>query len=257
MSQTKQINVGKFKEIVRKATLDYTIKTVQINVSGEKIWSGMKTETNNVIIFLNYDKNDVIYPINDEISLNFSDPSKNVRPYLDLIADDDTSIFPINISDEKIMIKSDSAKCNLHHCREDAVTTILMEKDPSSTLKPFLELPLNTEVVETFNKIKKIAQRFDKIYFTVKNNEFFVESTDKSVNMCNTINLKLCDLEMNDVTLLFDFKSFRSILSIINGNHDDFTAKFNLIKGTAGMILFENSDCSERYYMLSLIEGEK
>lgn len=243
-----QINVKRFQDLLKKATLNYTIPSVQFVMDNNKVTSKMRTPTNNVIVILQKD-NDIITGIPDTIELNFDEPASKVKPYIQLI-DDEVAEFIVN--DEKVVIKAGRNKTNLHQHVASFITTFTGNKP---TINPFYELKLTNEVKEMFSKVRKIAGKFDKVYFGVKDNKFYIETTDKTNRFSNGISYELGNLKYKDVSICFGFKQFNALFTVMDDDFEDFSAKFSYIEAQeAGMITFEKEDGSETYYLLSQLE---
>lgn len=243
-----EINVRNLQEVIKKATLNYTIPTVQVTVEGTKVTSKMRSPTNNVVVILNTENN-VISGLPDSLELNFDEPSTKVRPYLNLI---DTDTANLIVSDGKITLKAGRQKTNLHLHMPSFITTF-GGNEPNTT--PFYTLDLDDTVKEYFNKIKKVAGKFERVYFQVKDNKFIVETTNKMNRLENGIDFELGDVKYKNLCMLFGFKNFNALLSTIDTNFNDFKAKFAWMEQQeAGFVVFEKNDGSEKYYLLSQID---
>lgn len=242
------INVENLQEIIKKSTLNYIIPSVQLKVNGDKILAKMRSTNNTVVVYLNVDNN-VISDVPDEIEMNFDEPNVKVRPYLNLI---DSQTVNAVFADDKLTLKDGRHKTNLHFCMSSFVTTFTGQ-EPSTPV--FYELSLTPETGESFDKIRKVAGKFEKVYFTVKDKRFIVETTDKTNRFSNGISFELGDIDHKNVEICFEYKNFNAVLQCIGDELSDFTAKFTWIEEQeAGMVLFEKNDSSEKYYILSKLE---
>lgn len=242
------INVDKLQEIIKKSTLNYTIPSVQLKVNNDKISTKMRSANNTVVVYLDTN-NDVITDVPDDIELNFDEPNMKVKPYLNLI---DSESVEATFSDDKLTLKDGRHKTNLYFCMSSFVTTFTGQEP---NVPSFYELELTPEVGEYFDKIRKVAGKFEKVYFTIKDKKFIVETTDRTNRFANGINFELGDIDHADIDICFDFKNFNAVLQCINESMNDFTAKFTWVDTQkAGMVLFEKSDSSEKYYLLSKLE---
>ena len=90
------INVTELKKFLKKATLNYSIDSVQMNISKERVVSKMITPSSDAIAILNMD-NTILPNIStrDSIVFNFSEPSTTILPYLNLI--DESAVTSIDI----------------------------------------------------------------------------------------------------------------------------------------------------------------
>lgn len=242
------IHVRNLEKTIKKATLNYTIPTVQIVVDGSKVTSKMRSPTNNVVIVLNTENN-IVNGLPDTLELNFDEPSTKVRPYLNLI---DTDNANLTVASDKITLKSGRHKTNLFLCMPNFVTTF-GGNEPKSDY--FYELQLNDDVKEMFTKIKKVAGKFEKVYFLVKDNKFIIETTNKNNRYENGIDFELGDIKYKNVCMCLSFKNFNALLTVIDTDFNDFKAKFTWIdQQEAGLVVFEKDDGSEKYYLLSQLD---
>ncbi|KFZ26300.1 MAG: hypothetical protein KQ78_01473 [Candidatus Izimaplasma bacterium HR2] len=242
------INVENLQKIIKKATLNYVVPSVQLKVDGRNIISRMRSQNNTVVICLNI-PNDIISEVPDEIEFNFDEPNVKVKPYLTLI---DSEVVDAIITDDKLTLKNGRHKTNLHFCMSSFVTTFTGAEPNSPS---FYELDLTTEVSECFEKIRKVAGKFEKVYFTVRDGKFILETTDRTNRFANGISFELDSIDHNNIDICFEFKNFNAVLQCLGGSMSDFTAKFTWIESqNAGMVLFEKNDSSEKYYLLSKLE---
>lgn len=243
-----QLNIVNFEDILRKSTLNYLISSTQLKVSGDRIKSKMKMPDNTAVIILDL-PNDSMSGLNDEVELNFDTPNQNVKPYLELI-DEDTVVC--DITDEKMTLKVGRQKTNIFFCAESFVSSFGGNEPQIPT---FTELDIDEEMLNIFGKLKKVAARFKKIYFSVKDNKFFVEATDKLNRFSNGVKFQIGTVESEKLEMVFDFKNFNSVLSIIGEEPNQFKASFAwLADQEAGIILFEKTDGSEKYYLMSRVD---
>lgn len=240
------LNVNKFLEYLKKSTLNYSIESTSINFNDGKVWSKMMSPDQNAVIFLNMENN-IITDVSDDTTFNFSEPNKNVKPYLDLIDNDEISY---KLDSDKLTLIDGRQKSKLFFCVEDFVSSFGAEEPE---LEFFHELDLTNDVISIFNKVKKIASKFDKIYFTVEDNSLYIEATDKTNRYSNGLKYKLDDVTFKDIELCFEYKNINSVLNIITS--DEFKLKFVYREEqNAGMILFEKVDLSEKYFLMSKME---
>ena len=239
------VNISSFLDVLKKSTLNYSIGSTSINFDDDKVWCKMMSPDQNAVIFLNMDNN-VISDVTNDTTFNFTDPNKNVKPYLDLTDNDDVECR-IDIS--KLVLIDGNNKTKLFFCDEEFVSTFSADEPP---LEFFHTLELTEDKLNIFNKIKKIASRFDKLYFTVESNELYIEATDKTNAYSNGVKYKLDDVDYSDIELCFEYKNINSVLNLLSG---DFNIKFVYKEEQeAGVILFEKSDLSEKYYLMSIME---
>jgi hypothetical protein len=185
-----------------------------------------------------------------EYTLNFSEPSISVMPYLALIEGDEEA--DIRIFDEKIAITSGNQKSNIFFCSPNVVT-VFSATAPRESVKYFVSFDLNSSFISDFNKIKKIGMRFGKIYFTVINKIFSMETTDKQNPYSNTLKFDLLqDIKEDDLNLCFDYRNFVNLMSVIEDDFDNFRTNFAFVRQQElGMVFVEKKDGTEKYYLMS------
>jgi len=242
------INVNNLQTIIKKATLNYVIPSVHLNVTGQQVSSKMRSQGNSVVIWLDL-PNDVITDIPDAVDLNFDEPNVNVKPYLNLI---DNDICQITVNDAGLQLKDGRQKTNLFFCMPSTVTTF---SGDTPNVTPFHEIELNDETKGYFDKIRKIAGKFEVVYFTVRNNKFYIEATDRSNRYVNGISFELADVECNDLDICIEYKNFNALLQVIDNNFTNFKASFSWLEAQeSGMVSFIRNDDKEKYYLLQKMD---
>lgn len=246
------LNVNGFKEVIRKATLNFIINTVQLKITTKKVKSKMISDDSLVITMLNVDNN-IIPDIKktDELEFNFIEPNQSVIPFLNLIEEDD---IEISISNDKIILKSDNQKSKLFFC-SPRIVRIFQRENIRDGIDFFTSFNITNEFINVFNKIKKIGSRFGKIYLNVENNNLIIETTDKLNTYSNSLKFTIANnIDINDLSLCFNYKNFVSMMSLINDNYEDFKINLSYIKDqNLGLLLINNND-SEKYYQISKID---
>ena len=249
-----KVNIPIMLDLLRKSTCNYSIDSVCLTFDVDKYNVGMRGT--NCIIMLN-GENDVISGIKDSDTweLNFSDPSKNVKTYFDLIIPDEDGNADITMKEEKIILKSGNQKSNLFFC-SDTLVSRFDGSGPKTIGDELFETVIDQELIDTYSLIKKVASSFGKIYFSVKDGKLFMEGTDKTNSFSNGMSMEIGDSDYTDVDLCFEFKTFNNFMTLINGDFADFTIRVGYIKkNNGGMISLINDDKSEVYYLLSTREN--
>ncbi len=243
------INVNNLQSTIRKATLNYIIPSVHLNISGDKVISRMRSQGNSVVIDLNL-PNDIISDIPDSIDISFDEPNVNVKPYLNLI---DNDIVNLSVNDAGMILKDGRQRTNLFYCMPSTVTTFTGD---TPNIPAFHEIILTDEIKKQFDKIRKIAGKFEVVYFTVRDNRFFVETTDRTNRYANGITFELASLENTpNLDICLEYKNFNSLLQVIDSNFTGFKANFIWMEAqSAGMVFFERLDGREKYYLLQKME---
>ena len=198
------------------------------------------------ISLLNVNNN--VFDTNDEIELNFSEPATNIIPFLNLFDSDevDTEIY-----ENRIVLKDGRQKSTLNFC-SPTIINIFGSDHIRSDVEWFYEKEIDENFVENFQKIKKVGTRFQKIYFEVKDNKLFIETSDKSNEFSNGLRFRIDEVEHSNVVLSFDYKDVVNIMTVINGNFDNFSMKFAYREEQdLGILFLKSFDESEQYCLFS------
>jgi len=243
-----KLNVENLQDVMKKATLNYLIQSIQLKITKDKIVSNMLTASMDSVIMLDLPNNVIDMKANDDVILNFSEPNVNIKPYIDLI---DNQLADLTINDSKIKLVSKDQKMTFHFCSPDFVASY--KGDAPEIPSFFFESDITTELMDKFNKIKKIAGKFGKIYFSVVNKLLFLEATDKTNSFANSMKYELGAVKHKDISLCFDFKNVNALLALITKTYTDFKIKLHYTeeKEEGGMLYFKKNDGSENYYFVS------
>jgi hypothetical protein len=244
------INTNDLKDVLKKATLNYSIDSVQLNFTKESVTSKMITSSSDGITILNV-PNTILPDMKktDNIVMNFSEPSTNLLPYLNLIDDSEETV--VNIHDEKITLIQNKQKSNMFFC-SPTVVSIFTGDSLRSDIKYFKEYQIDSDFIDSFGKIKKIGSKFNKIYFGVSDNVLYIETSDKQNRFSNGLRVDICDVKKDDMSMCFDFKNVVNLMTVLNGSSDDFTIHFAYVdEQELGMMFFSKEDDSELYYIMS------
>jgi len=247
-----KMNVKELKDVLKKSSINYLIPSVSLKFWNGKIISNSISPDNSSIMFLNVDDT-VLSNKNEELEFNFSDISSNLKPYLDLIKDDE---IDVQIHENRMVINdSVKKKFDIFFCTKE-FTNAFSGEDKSDSFDYFYNNQLSKEIIAKFNEIKKIALRFQKLYFICNDGNFYIEATDKTNSFCNSVKYQIDEVDKNlDISMCFDFKNLSYIISAIENQIDDFILKCTYIKDSdAGLALFENANKSEKYFITSKSE---
>ena len=246
-----EVNIESFKNVLLKATLNYSVENVGFVVDPDHIKVGMRGE--NFVIILNME-NDMIPDVKGEAEFNFAEPSNQVRTHLDLLSGNEN--VKMGITDNNISLSSGGQRSVIHFCSPNLVSTF-SGTGPKKTGTPVYTVKLDDNWLDKLDKIQRIASKFKKIYFVVKKGKVFIEATDKLNSYSNGLLLVLGRTEEDDITMCFDFKPFVNTFKVLGDDYEDFTMSVNAIpEMSAGMITFINEDESEKYYVLSKEDTE-
>lgn len=243
-----KINVRNFKNLLKKATIDYLVPSISLNIENNKIWASSISPDQNAIVFLNL-PNDIIDKTDEHHEFNFQDIGSNVKPYIDLLKDE---LVDLQIGENKILLKdSTKKKINLFFCTVE-FTNHFQGEDKSEKYDYFYETQMSKDFLSRFNELKKVAVKFGKIYIVCKDGKLYIESTDKTNSFSNSVSLETDDVNPElDFSMCFDFRNLSYILNTIEDNIENFKMKCTYLEEyEAGMILFENGN-EEKYFITS------
>lgn len=239
-----KINLTNFEELLRKATINFSIETLQLRF-GEKIETNMLSADGNCISILKIPNN--VLDTNDELTFNFSDPSNNVMPYIGLFDNED---IDISITDSFMKLADGSQISKISFC-SDTVVKLMGTNSVKEDVEWFFETGINEDFMAKFSKIQQIGARFSKVYLDVNDGRVFLETADKTNPYSNGLKFQLADTEDANLTLCFTFKDMVNLMKIIDLDKE-FIAKFTYDKDQElGMIYVFSNDETEKYCLLS------
>ena len=248
-----KVNIEKFLTLLKKGTLNFSIDNIGMDFRGTEYRVGMRSS--NAILIVE-GPNDIITDIapTDSWELNFSDPSRNVKPYFDLVIPDENGDAEIKMSNGKITLKSSEQKSNIFFCSEHLITKFDSE-GPKSEGDEVFTTTITEDFTDKFALIRKIAGSFGKVYFSASEGTMNLETTDKTNPLANGMSLSIGNTEYDDVDICFDFKTINNMFTILNGDATEYKIRIGYMPRTSGgMISFVKNDNSERYYILSTRE---
>ena len=242
-----KVNVENFKNILRKATLNFSISSVQLQLNQLKISSRMISENRDCIVILDVD-NDVM-AVSDEHEFNFSEPNQQLMPFLNLIDDDEADI---DVHSEKIVVKNGRQRSNIHFC-SGQIVSVFGTDAAREGIESFLTLDIDDGFNDAFAKIKKIGSRYGNVYFNVEDGVFSIETADKTNRFSNGLKFELTRMsDVPDLSICFDYKNFINLMAVINGDSENFTLEFSYVEEQEmGMVYAGKNDGNEKYYLMS------
>jgi hypothetical protein len=248
-----KVNVKNFKDLIRKATLNLSIDSVQLDVTNDKIESRMVTAHSDGVVLLEVE-NDVITEMtaNDDFQLNFSEPNLNLIPFLNLIDEDEANLF---VHENRITMTVGRQRSNVFFC-SPTVVSIFSAGTPLESVDYFLETSIDENLVEAFKKIRKVGTKFGRVYFNVEGNTLSIEATDKRNTVSNTLKFDLLDdVDHVDMSICFDYNNFQRLMSLILDDYESFEFKIAYIEQQElGMLYIRRSDGSENFFLMSKVE---
>lgn len=247
-----KINVPKFRNLIKKTTLNYSIDCLQLNFDPKQVKSAMISGNRDVLTNICLD-NDFIAGMasEDRITLSFSDPAGKVSRYLDIapeevdITIEENNKITLNIGDRSVDI----------FMVDDSIIKNHISQRTAKEMTYFISLPVNAEFYAIFDAHKKIAPYYGKIYFGVQNGKFFIESTDRTNSGINRMTDNICNVETDNMVMCFEFRNFLNLITVIeeaNVNNKQFDLNFTYSKkDDRGLIYAVSKDNSERYFIVS------
>jgi len=240
-----KINLKHFENVLRKATINFSIETVQLKF-GELIKSNLKSNDGNCISILSL-PNDVLDIKNEEFIFNFTEPNQNVLPYVQLFDAEEVDIA-LDVNFMKLILGRQISK--LSFC-SDTVVKLLGVDRVKENVDWFFEMEINNEFMNQFDKIKKIGSRFGKVYLIIDDKRVYMETADKTNPYSNGLKFELANIDRQDLMLSFSYKDIVNLMGIIDISKN-FKAKFQYMEDQSlGMMYVFAGDDSEKYCLLS------
>ena len=240
-----KINIKNFKDVVIKATMNFSIETLQLRFSN-RIKSDMINGNGTSISILDVENN--VLDTNEELVFNFGDPSNNLIPFIALFDNDEVEL---SLTDLFMKFMDGEQITKVGFCSDAAVKRLGTEdvKD----VDWFYDMKIDQILIDQFEKIKKIGSRFGKVYFSVDNNRLFLETADKTNRYSNGVKFKLADIQKPNLSLAYAFGDMVNLFHCIEMNLDkDFTLKvsFDEEQGLGCVYAFSEQG-NEKYALIS------
>lgn len=238
--------VDEFKEVLTKSTFNFSIETTNLNITRDRIKSSMINRYNTGITIIDIENKAITEMEEMEFVFNFLEPDQHVMPFLSLINDKEVTL---KVFQDKIALLVGRQKQTLHFCTPQTKRIFHSEASLRSS-EYFANLDLRDgKVFEIWDKVKKIGTRFGKIYFNVKKGNFMIESTDKTNKFSNSVKFILSKIEMEDLSLCFDFNDISNLMKIIGM---DFALNFSYSSDHGlGLLHANKEDDSEHFFLMS------
>lgn len=245
-----KINLENFQELLKKATLNFSIETLQLRF-GEMIEADMRSNDGNSISLLNVPNN--VLDTTEELSFNFSDVAQNVMPFIQLFdtSDIDLDLYDGSAGSGYMVLIDGRQKSRISFCHPN-VPKRLGTPDVKQDVDWFFEFSIDDEFMSKFDKIKKIGARFGKVYLNVKDKKVFLETADKSNAHSNGLRFHLDDIEKDDLSICFSYKDMVNLMNVLTVDKN-FKAKFTYSEEQElGMVYVYAEDLTEKYSLLGL-----
>jgi hypothetical protein len=245
-----KINLVNLENVLKKATLNFSIETLQLRLS-DTLQADMRSNDGNSIALLNI-PNDVL-DTDEEITFNFTVVSQNVMPFIGLFDNDeiDVDLYEGSAGAGHMILIDGRQKSRISFCYP-TVPKRLGTDDVKQDVDWFFEFDVDEEFMGKFEKIKKIGARFGNVILEIKENQVFLETADKSNQHSNSLKFHLDDIEKEDLSLCFSYKDMVNLMNVLD-IEKKFKAKFTYdVDNELGMIYVYADDNSEKYCLLSL-----
>lgn len=242
---TIAINTEDFTTFVKKATLNLSINSVQLNVTKDKVWSKMTSDDQSAFVFI--EKPNTFFDgiqNNDELTLNFYEPRNTIMKHIGLI---NSPTFNADVKEEYMRVVSNKQSSRLHFCSPIRVT--VFDRNMTTDIEFNDSVTIDDEFISTYNKIKKVGNLYGKVYFSVEDGLLFIESTDKSIDISDSVKFNLAESESKDWSLGFDFKNMLNLMALI-GSDGGYTMSFLYIEEREGGLLSVKSEDNSESYIL-------
>lgn len=240
-----KINIENFKEIITKATLNFSIETLQLRFS-DRIQSDMISGNGTSISILNVINN--VLDTNEELVFNFGDPSNNVIPFIALF---DSNEVDLSLTDLFMKFRDGDQINRIGFCSDAAVKRL--GTDDVKNVDWFFDMKIDKDLIEKFDKIKKIGSRFGKVYIDINSKRLFLETADKTNRYSNGVKFKLADIDVPDRSLAYVYNDMVNFMHCIEMDIDkNFTLKISYDEEQKlGCIYAYSDDGNEKYSLIS------
>lgn len=240
-----KINIKNFKNVVTKATMNFSIETLQLRFN-DRIRSDMINGNGTSISILNVENN--VLNTTEDLVFNFGDASNNLIPFISLF---DSEEVELSITDLFMKFKDGEQIIKVGFCSDAAVKRL--GTDDVKDVDWFYEMKIDQTLIDQFEKIKKIGSRFGKVYFSVDNNRIFLETSDKTNRYSNGVKFKLANIEMPDLSLAYAFSDIVNLFHVIEMDLEkNFTLKISFDEEQGlGCIYAFSEHGNEKYALIS------
>lgn len=250
-----KVNINEFKRILRKSTINFSLETLQLNISKDKISTKMSNSIYNPIVILDI-PNTCFPDIENKkpISLNFSEPNQSVLPYINLISEDEADA---EVEKEKMVINFDDnkQKFNIYFCSPEIVK-VFPKNMARDDIEYFVEFSLTDDFMQKYSNLKKIGSRFGKVYFVVEDGKLYMETTDKTNRYANNFRFEVTDgVSSSNLSLCFDYKNISNLFLIVD-NHEDFMIRLTYSEEKDLGMLYLSKNIEENYFLMSKTDTE-
>lgn len=260
-----KINIVKLQDIIKKSTINYINNFCQLNIDKQSIKCSLNTTEKTALSILNV-KNDIILDMKDdeEWIWNWAEPNTEVIPYMQLFDNEIIDFeFKNNNSshgDVCLYLKDKQLKTKINFSQP--IYSNIYQNKNTSEHPYFTSVLIDDSFLLKYNKVKKIANRTEKLYFSIDNDVLFVESGDKTNKFSNSVKIELDEItnkqpeHPSSFSLAFNCRNFMSLMSVIDVDILDYTLSFSFSASKKlGALKLESSDKSEKFFLMSYMEA--
>ncbi len=266
---TNILHVERFKDVLRKSTLDMALEGTQLHFKNGMIYSQMISEPSDIITIIEI-ANDVIdLSKEDDITLRFREASVKVFPALDIL---ETADVDVKIYDEstaaRIILKpkytykgvEQTGTSTIQMVAESVLRDMVLSRAKREGIEYFSVMPVDDELMKLFSWVKRIGILHPNVYIEVKDGNISIESSDKNNTYGNGFHFPIMSgIEIHDLTIAFTYANFVHLYNVIvdelSKGEDAKELKFGCAffdqDQGSGMIHVTAADQSEQYFLLS------
>ena len=105
----------------------------------------------------------------------------------------------------------------------------------------------------TWEKIRKTAHLFNKVYFLVEDEKFYIITTDRTNLFCQHRKSPVAEVPgVTDKTICFDLNNISGLMQIIEEEDKEYTMDIAWVpESDRGMIYVHTEDLTEKYFLFS------
>lgn len=239
------INIKNFREVITKATMNFSIETLQLRFSDRIVSDSLSTSGTSIAIL---DVENNVLDTHEELVFNFADPANNVIPFIQLF---DSEQVNLSLTDLFMKFKDGSQITKVGLSSDRAIKRL--GTDDVQNVEWFFNCEINQDLINNFDKIKKIGSRFGKVYISVYNKRLFLETADKINRYSNAVKFKIADIDMDDLSLSYVYQDMCNFFHCIEMNLEkNFTLKVSYDAGQSlGCIYAFSEHGNEKYSLIS------
>lgn len=248
-----QINIDNFKSLLKKSTLNYTIDAIIFTAWKDRIQSKMINSSRDAISIIDMENNLFTDFPNEEVEFVFSEPNQFIVPYLSTFESENVSC---SLKDRKLLLNDGSQKVNLFFDYKKALSHLAFDFNKANFGDDIVTtINIGDTFQHYFQKVKKIGNMFGKIYFGCEENNFYVETTDKTSSVANGLRFNMQEMDFQNFYICIPFQNFSNLMNILDGDLTQYTMSITYIDSKKlGIVYVCNQDESERYFLFSIKE---